>query len=69
VAQGNLTAAGTGEEVVPASDYRALQNQVHELKHVFGMVLGGVERSMTTNRSNGMPKSPLRRNLRNVMNA
>jgi len=28
VAQGSLTAAGSGEEVVPASDYRALQNQV-----------------------------------------
>ena len=26
VAQGSLTAAGSGEEVVPASDYRALQN-------------------------------------------
>ena len=31
VAQGSLTAAGSGEEVVPASDYRALQNQVREL--------------------------------------
>jgi transposase-like protein len=31
VAQGGLTAAGSGEEVVPASDYRALQNQVREL--------------------------------------
>ena len=30
VAQGGLTAAGSGEEVVPASDYRALQNQVRE---------------------------------------
>ena len=28
VAQGSLTAAGSGEEVVPASEYRALQNQV-----------------------------------------
>src|SRR6266446_2482233 len=28
VAQGSLTAAGSGEEVVPASDCRALQNQV-----------------------------------------
>jgi transposase len=26
VAQGSLTAAGSGEEVVPASDYRALHN-------------------------------------------
>ena len=31
VAQGGLTAAGSGEEVVPASEYRALQNQVREL--------------------------------------
>ncbi len=31
VAQGALTAAGSGEEVVPASDYRALQSQVREL--------------------------------------
>ena len=26
VAHGSLTAAGSGEEVVPASDYRTLQN-------------------------------------------
>src|ERR1700756_5205327 len=31
VAHGSLTAAGSGEEVVPASEYRALQNQVREL--------------------------------------
>jgi transposase len=30
VAQGALTADGSGEEVVPASDYRALQSQVRE---------------------------------------
>jgi putative transposase len=36
VAQGNLTAAGSGEEVVPASDYRALQNQVRELHRLLG---------------------------------
>ena len=35
-AQGALTAAGRGEEVVPASDYRALQNQVRELQRLFG---------------------------------
>jgi transposase len=28
VVEGALTAAGSGEQVVPASDYRALQNQV-----------------------------------------
>ena len=31
VAQGGLTAAGSGEEVVPASDYRALQSRPHKL--------------------------------------
>jgi transposase len=35
-AQGSLTAAGSGEEVVPASDYRALQNQVRELHQLLG---------------------------------
>ena len=34
--QGALTAAGRGEEVVPASDYRALQNQVRELQRLLG---------------------------------
>src|SRR5262245_39574473 len=36
VAQGSLTAAGSGEEVVPASDYRTLQNQVRELHRLLG---------------------------------
>ena len=36
VAQGSLTAAGSGEEVVPASDYRALQNQIRELHRLLG---------------------------------
>jgi hypothetical protein len=31
-----ITAAGSGEEVVPASDYRALQNQVRELHRLLG---------------------------------
>ena len=35
-AQSSLTAAGSGEEVVPASDYRALQNQVRELHRLLG---------------------------------
>ncbi len=35
-AQGALTAAGRGEEVVPASDYRALQSQVRELQRLLG---------------------------------
>lgn len=36
VAQGGLTAAGSGEEVVPASDYRTLQNQIRELHRLLG---------------------------------
>lgn len=36
VAHGALTAAGAGEEVVPASDYRVLQNQVRELHRLLG---------------------------------
>lgn len=35
-AQGALTAAGHEEEVVPASDYRALQNHVRELQRLLG---------------------------------
>ena len=31
-----LTADGSGEEVVPASDYRALHSQVRELKRLLG---------------------------------
>jgi transposase len=34
--QGALTAAGAGEEVVPASQYRALHNQVRELQRLLG---------------------------------
>lgn len=34
--QGALTAAGSGEEVVPASEYRALQAQVSELQRLLG---------------------------------
>ena len=33
---GGLTAAGSSEEVVPASDYRALQSQVRELQRLLG---------------------------------
>jgi transposase len=35
-AQGALTAAGSEEEVVPASDYRALQNQLRETQRLLG---------------------------------
>ena len=36
VAQGSLTAAGSSEEVVPASHYRALHNQVREVHRLLG---------------------------------
>src|SRR5262250_3109149 len=35
-ASGALSAVGTGEEVVPASDYRSLQQQVRELQRLLG---------------------------------
>jgi len=35
-AQGALTATGAEEEVVPASNYRALQNQIRELQRLLG---------------------------------
>lgn len=34
--QGALTATGAEEEVVPASDYRHLQNQIRELQRLLG---------------------------------
>lgn len=34
--QGALTATGAQEEVVPASNYRALEQQVHELQRLLG---------------------------------
>ena len=36
VVEGALTAAGSGEQVVLASDYRALQSQVRELQRLLG---------------------------------
>lgn len=36
MAQGALTAATAGEEVVPASEYRALEQQVRELHRLLG---------------------------------
>ena len=35
-AEGALSAVGAGEEVVPASDYRALTQQVRELQRLLG---------------------------------
>ena len=35
-AEGALSAIGAGEEVVPASEYRALQHQIRELQRLLG---------------------------------
>jgi transposase len=35
-AEGALSAVGAGEEVIPASDHRALQHQVRELQRLLG---------------------------------
>jgi transposase len=35
-AEGALLAVGAGEEVVPASEYRAVQHQVRELQRLLG---------------------------------
>src|SRR5262252_9087909 len=35
-AEGVLSAVGAGEKVVPASEYRALQRQVRELRRLLG---------------------------------
>jgi hypothetical protein len=43
VAQGVLTAAGSGEEIVPASDYRALQSQVRQRDRLLGKKTPEVE--------------------------
>ncbi len=36
MAQGAFTAAGAGEEVMPASEYRAAQQQIRELQRLLG---------------------------------
>jgi len=36
MAQGAFTAAGAGEEAVPASEYRAAQQQIRELQRLLG---------------------------------
>jgi transposase len=38
-AQGALTAAGSEEAVVPASDYRALQSQLREMQRLLGKTM------------------------------
>ena len=64
VAQGGPTAAGSGEEVVPASDYRALQSQVRELHRLLGkktleteILKEALEHAMGSNKQLRLPPS------------
>src|SRR5262249_27033219 len=59
VAQGSLTAAGSGEEVVPASEYRALQNQVRELHRLEAEILKeALEHATGSKKQLRLPPSP-----------
>jgi transposase len=60
VEQGSLTAAGSREEVVPASDYRALQNQVRELTSAPGQEDAGSGDSQRGARTRHRVKKQLR---------
>ncbi len=62
-AQGALTAAGAEEEVVPASDYRALQNQLRELQRLLGKKSMEVEILEEALEISGRQKKPLLRSL------
>ena len=62
-AQGALTAAGAGEEVVPASEYRALQNQVRELQRLLGKKTLEAEILKEALEVATGPKKPLLRSL------
>ena len=62
-----LTAAGSGEDVVPASDYRALQNQVRELHRPLGkktleaeILKEALEHAMGSKKQPRLPPSPPR---------
>ena len=64
MAQGAFTAAGAGEEVVPASEYRAAQQQIRELQRLLGkktleneILREAVERVTAPKRS---PRDPVR---------
>src|SRR6516225_8533798 len=71
VAQGSLTAAGSGEEVVPASEYRALQNQVRELHRLLGkktleaeILKEALEHATESKKQLRLPPSPPKDNSR-----
>ncbi len=65
MAQGSLTAVGSGQEVAPASDYRALQNQVRELHRLLGkktleaeILKEALEHAMGSKQQLRLPPSP-----------
>ena len=68
-AQGALTATGAEEEVVPASGYRALQNQIRELQRLLGKktleaeILKGAAAEWTHREAAAGPKKGLLRSL------
>src|SRR4051812_32733466 len=58
MAQGALTAAGAGEEVVPASELRAAHQQIRELQRLLGKkTLENAEELHGTRGSDGWPAS------------
>ena len=68
---GALTAAGSGEQVVPASDYRALQSQVRELQRLLGkktleaeILKEALEHATGSKKRLRLPPSPLKDNSR-----
>ena len=61
MAQGALTAAGAGEEVVPASDYRAAREQIRELQRLLGRkALENEILREAVERATGPKRGPLR---------
>ena len=71
VVEGALTAAGSGEQVVPASDYRALQGQVRELQRLLGkktleaeILKEALEHATGSKKQLRLPPSPLKDNSR-----
>ena len=61
--QGALTATRAEEEVVPASDYRALQNQIRELHRLLGKKTLEAEILKEALDLAAGPKKPLLRSL------
>jgi transposase len=60
-AQGALTATASQEEVVPAAEYRALQNQVNELQRLLGKkTMEGEILKEAREIASGSKKHPLR---------